>query len=378
MIYCSEQRIQNARMLVSHLLSQTRVNIKLIGKLRGMLASMERSHGDIVHMMCRFMNLTIAEAPSWGCNVNITPPVYKELLFWKEHLASDNGQPLFESPATGSVTYTTYSDASDVGCATVLTPCPHREKLIVNRTFSPAEAATSSTEREMLAVLHGLTQMRSVLKNSSINWYTDAKNVARIVRRGSPKPYLANLAVAIYHITRKNKINLNMIWVPRDQNQEADFWSRVRDFDDWGISQIWFERICEYLNFVPTIDRFADNSNKKTARFNSRFFHQNSEAVDCFTQDWAGEGNWVVPPIYLINRAIEYAALCKAEMILVFPIWKSATFWPSIHQLLHNKSQHVVQKIEIRNIFVAGTTETSIFHPANWKGKTMALHLRFW
>ena len=225
MIFCSEQRIQNAKMLVSHLLGQTRVSIKLIAKLCGMLASMERSHGDIVHMMCRFMNLTIAEAPSWGCKVNITPPVYKELLFWKKHLASDNGQPLFDSPATGSITYTTFSDASDVGCATVLTPCPNREKLIVNRTFSPEEAATSSTEREMLAVLHGLTQMRTVLTNSSINWYTDAQNVARIVRRGSPKPYLANLAVAIYHITRKNKINLNKIWVPRNQNQEADFWS---------------------------------------------------------------------------------------------------------------------------------------------------------
>ena len=152
----------------------------------------------------------------------------------------------------------------------------------------------------------------------------------------------------------------------------------MRDFDDWGISQLWFEKICEYLQFVPTVDCFADNNNKKTVRFNSRFYHQNTEAVDCFTQDWAGEGNWVVPPIYLINRAIEYAALCKAEMVLVCPIWKSATFWPTIQRLLQGGNQYIVQKIELGNIFVAGTTENSIFHPANWRGKTLAMHLKFW
>ena len=262
-IFCTETRLQNAMAIIDYLLNQSRASIKLIAKLRGMLASMERSHGDLVHMMCRFMNLTIAEAPSWFGNVNITLPVRKELLFWKRHIKLDNGQALFESPAAGSVSLTTFSDASDVGCATVLTPCPQRSKLIVNRMFDAEEAASSSTEREMLAVLHGLTQFRKILTGTSLNWYTDAQNVARIVRRGSPKLYLANLALAIYHVTRRNRINLNMIWIPRDKNQEADFWSRVRDFDDWGISQTWFEHICSHFRFNATIDRFADNRDKK-------------------------------------------------------------------------------------------------------------------
>ena len=287
---------------------------------------MERSQGDVVFMMCRFMNLSIAEAPSWTAKVVVTPPVKKELMFWKSHIRSNDGKSLFTSPASGSVKYTTYSDASDVACATVLTPCPEQKKLVVNRMFNPEEKATSSTERELLAVLHGLTQFRKILKGSSLNWYTDAQNVARIMRRGSPKPYLANLAVAIYHITSQNDINLNMIWVPRDQNEEADFWSRVRDFDDWGISPTWFHKICTYFNFVATIDRFADNNNKKLSRFNSRFYHQNSEAVDSFTQDWGREKNWVVPPIYLISRVLDYAELCKAELVLVFPLWRSAAF----------------------------------------------------
>ena len=377
-ITTSERRILNAEMLTLHILAKTKVPVRLIAKLRGMLASMERSHGDIVHMMCRFMNLAIAEAVSWNSIINVTPPVHKELVFWKRHLKLDNGKPLFESPASGSIQFTTHSDASDVGCATVLTPCPGQQKLIVNRMFNTEESASSSTERELLAVLHGLTQLRRVLKGASLNWYTDAQNVAKIIKRGSPKPYLANIAVAIYHVTSRNKINLNVIWIPRDRNGEADFWSRVRDFDDWGISQSWFQKICTYFGVKATIDRFADDRNKKLSRFNSRFYHANAEAVDSFTQNWENEVNWVVPPIYLINRALHYAEKCKAEIVLVFPKWRSATFWPTIQSLIQQTDNKVVNQVEMGNIFVSGTTESSIFNPKNWRGKTMALHLKFW
>jgi hypothetical protein len=34
----------------------------------------------------------------------------------------------------------------------------------------------------------------------------------------------------------KNAISLEVEWVPRTQNEKADFLSRLSDFDDWGIS----------------------------------------------------------------------------------------------------------------------------------------------
>ena len=96
-----------------------------------------------------------------------------------------NGMPIFPSTSTASIDFTLHSDASATGCATVLTPAPKQKKLIVNRMFDNNEVTTSSTERELLGVLHDMTQLREVLKGCSLNWYTDAKNVARIVKRGS-------------------------------------------------------------------------------------------------------------------------------------------------------------------------------------------------
>ena len=191
-------------------------------------------------------------------------------------------------------------------------------------------------ERELLGIFHGLAQLKSELYGQSVNWITDCKNIVKIVKRGSMKPYILNIAIAIFHMARQNKVCINMVWVPRTQNQEADFWSRVCDFDDWGIQPVWFQKICNFFELTPTVDRFADNKNTKLPRFNARFFNAKAEAIDCFSQDWSAETNWVVPPIFLALRAIEHCRACRANMILVVPFWRYAVFWPtsSMSQIL--------------------------------------------
>ena len=101
-------------------------------------------------------------------------------------------------------------------------------------------------------------------------------------------------------IISMEKSHGNVVWIPRCENEEADFWSRVVDYNDWGIQSQWFKKICNACQMIATIDRFADNENKKCARFNSRFFHHEAEAIDCFTQDWGRDKNWVEPPIHLV------------------------------------------------------------------------------
>ena len=376
-ISVSPDRMEKALTFIRDVRSKEFVHIKRLAKIKGMIASMERSHGDIVHLRTRFLNLAIAEAPSLNCHLKILPPVEQELDFWLENAQSLNGMNLFPSTNSARIDFELYSDASDTGCATVLTPNPNQNKLVVNRMFTDAEKSTSSTERELLGVIHGIAQLRDILENCTLNWFTDAQNVARIAKRGSKKPYLANLAIALYNITRARKINLNIIWVPRDQNEEADFWSRVRDFDDWEVSNLWFEKICSYFNFQPTIDRFANANNNKVARFNTRFYHHKATAVDCFTQNWEDERNWVVPPVFLINRAINYCKLCKAEMVLVIPKWQSGVFWPRIIGLLQQESHCVRNTLTMGAIFEGGTTPNSIFAKDKWRGHSMALHIKF-
>ena len=376
LISVKEERIHKLVVLITKMLCMKTVHIKRIAQVKGMLASMERSHGDVVHLMTRFLNLAIGEAESWNVQVCMNEPITKELKFWLKNVRKLNGSNLFPSVGTASIDFSLYSDASSTGCAIVLTPSPKQDKLIVNRMFTKQEVESSSMERELLGVLHGLTQLRDVLEGCSINWYTDSQNVPCIVKRGSRKPYLANVAVAIYNVVKEQKMKLNIIWIPRTLNEEADFWPRIRDFDDWEVSQHWFTEICKYFKFVPTVERFANFENRKLDRFNSRFHHCRAEATDCFTQKWAGEKNWVVPPVFLVNRALEYCEVSKAEMVIVFPKWTSGVFWPKVAGILKDKV-HVVSSLTMGGIFEQGSNEESIFSKGKWRGQSMALHLKY-
>ena len=130
-----------------------------------------------------------------------------------------------------------------------------------------------------------------------MKWFTDNQNVSRIVTVSSRKPAAALQAVAveIFRIAWDNSISLEPEWIPREQNQLADYISRLVDQDDWMLNPDIF-RSLDYLWGPHTVDRFASGHNAQLQRFNSLFWNPGSEAVDAFTVDWGGEITGDAPP----------------------------------------------------------------------------------
>ena len=79
-----------------------------------------------------------------------------------------------------------------------------------------------------------------------------------------------------------------MNWIPRDQNSQADFFSKIVDFDDYYVIDDVFFHL-EELWGPHSVDRFACYYNAKLLRFNSRFLQPGTEAVDAFSQDWSSD-----------------------------------------------------------------------------------------
>jgi len=103
---------------------------------------------------------------------------------------------------------------------------------IAQGTWSTDEMAQSSTWRELVVVRRVLGSLLSKLKNQRIWWVSDNQKVERILEVGSKKPTLQKEALAVFSLATRNLIYIEPEWVPRTENQQADYLSHIQDRDD--------------------------------------------------------------------------------------------------------------------------------------------------
>ena len=320
--YVPQAKIDRVLQLLDIILSVSHTSARMISKIAGNIISMQIAIGPLTRLFTRQMYRFIENRYSWDQNMFIDTNLKKELVFWKSNLNHSNG---FEIKVNHAVSKIVYSDASGSGYGGFVVQ--KLGNLIAKGTFSPHEKSTSSTCRELLAVKNVLLSVATELQNDTVQWFSDNTNVARIIEVGSGKPWLQEIALDIFHICIKFNIKLIPSWIPRENNTIADELSKSKDTDNWGID---FETF-NYIQFKFgrfTVDRFADSSNRKVKNFNSKYFCPGSFGVNAFTFDWSNHFNWLCPPIYLIGSTLSHARLCKAEGVLLVPMWESSYFWP--------------------------------------------------
>ena len=175
--------------------------------------------------------------------------------------------------------------------------------------------------------MYALASLQDVCGGKKVLWFTDNFAASRVVANGSGKERLQDMAEKIFNICKSKGIELQVQWVPRERIFYADHLSKLVDHDDWCTSMPLFKAL-QSLWGPYTIDRFADSSNSKLRRFNSKYLCPNTERVDAFTVSWKHENNFLVPPISLIPKVISHMRDCKAEGTLVVPYWQSSAFYP--------------------------------------------------
>ena len=265
-----------------------------------------------------------------------------------------------------------FTDASESGYGGFI--AERLNKVICVGRFDEFEKATSSTARELSAINYVLKSFGSKLKNESIQINIDNISAVRILSVGSSKQHLHLLSLEIFNHCVKNNINLQPNWVPREMNRVADYYSKYNDTDDWSIDNYSFNILSN--RFGPfTVDRFADNFNRKTLRFNSKFYCPQTESVNCFTNDWSNENNYLCPPISLIGSTIRHLKLCEAKGTLIVPVWPSAYYWPLLYPSGNSLATF------IRDFYVFEPHYFSSCNDSVFKGyvnfKTIALRIEF-
>lgn len=374
-IAATDKRIESLASDLDDLLrdSHVAVHVKRVATVAGKIISLSNCIGNVTRLMSRNLYSLINSASTWFDFVKLSKEVVIELAFWRENLCKCNGIPIW--PVEVRPTRIVYSDASSVGCGSVIAI----EGKVFQQNWSELESSRSSTFRELKAVSLSLDAFIEELKSRTVSWFTDNQNVVSIVNKGSKVPELNSISLEIFQKCMLNGITIDVNWIPRDFNNVADEISKIIDYDDYTINDDIFAFLDE--SWGPhTIDRFACHYNKKLALFNSKFFQPGTSGVNAFSQDWAFANNWLCPPTYLTVRVVNHLKICRAAGTLIVPLWRSAHFWTiicddGVHFSNFVHDWYVLPHIP--NLFIRGKAKNCIFGNGQLKFIMLALRIDF-
>ena len=290
----------------------------------GRLQSCALALGGSVRIFTREMYAALELRSSWRGMAPVTPGVLREALIWLEVLDLWDGQCMWEQELVEPrILWVDASDSAIGGWQEGLETFSFWER------FTAEEARQSSAYRELLGVLRLLLLLveEDGVHHEQVLIWTDSDNAQIIIEQGSSKPHLNELAAQIFLLCAQHSLFLRVRWVPREKNVRADIMSKQLTSGCWGLRWRWFQQL-EHKWGPHDVDRCAGSWNAKLPRFNSKFRGSGSEAVDCFTQNWAGENNYVCPDFHLLLRVLHHLRVCGASATVIVPYWPSAAFWP--------------------------------------------------
>ena len=138
------------------------------------------------------------------------------------------------------------------------------------------------------------------------------------------KRELEDIAISILCNCLNNNISIDVEWIPRSKNDQADFISRIVDYD---VADEMFMHL-DFLWRPQELDWFANDNNHKLPVFYSRYWTINAIGIDAFTVNWNRVNGLFVPPVCIVARVLRYMKQCLAFGTIIVPLWRSASFWP--------------------------------------------------
>lgn len=373
----TEKRIQDCKQNLADLFHRLpHITARQLAQFTGRIISMGPVIGNVSRLMTRKCYELIESRFSWDSLIKFDSlhGFITELVFWSNNLENYNCRYMNGYSKTYAILCT---DASSVAAGAVCHLSGTQQ--FFHSNFSKIESAKSSTWRELKAIQLALFSYKEQLSGKSVKIFTDSKNCVSIVKSGSIKSTLQDIAFSIFHLCLQKRISLDIAWIPRTLNDQADFLSKLVDHDDWSVSQEFFEFMNDLWGPF-TVDRFASHSNTKLPRFNSLFWNPGTDAVDCFSQDWYSDNNWLVPPIHLVLRTVRHLLYCRSRGTLIVPYWPSSPFWSMIFGPGLTYRSYVLDVIEFKDtaeIMRRGTSNSCIFGTKKFTGSLLAVKLGF-
>ena len=116
-------------------------------------------------------------------------------------------------------------------------------KEVCSTKLKDHEKQTSSTHKKLLVVKYVLDSFEEMLRNRFDQVNIEDPNACRISSVGSAKPYLQNITIDVFTFCSNFNIKSISQWIPREQNELVDYYSRIKDTDNWSVDNDSFRLI---------------------------------------------------------------------------------------------------------------------------------------
>ena len=226
------------------------------------------------------------------------------------------------------------------------------------RIWSPEIQLEHITMKELRVIEEMLKVYGESVKGKVLRFLEDNMGVVAILSNFSTRsPAMMDILDRIINMLCIWDIELRMLYCDTN-NMPADWFSRDANKGDWQLAPAVAEQYIHHWG-VCTVDRFADYANALLPRFNAAYPCLGSEALNCYTQDWSHERNYVNAPWGQLGKVF-YKLSCEvsAEAVCLVPHWPSAAWWPALAALMDDYIVlHDPQQPELRlsdDAFVPG------------------------
>jgi hypothetical protein len=327
-----------------------------VAAVAGRMMSLRIAVGDVAHLKTRhmFKELGKATLSTWSGTMLLSHRARRELQFWNQQLQGVMEAPIIPHQHAhwpdGAFDVVIYTDASESAWgAHVSLQGVHYEELaqvvtaedkialtgnIIDdrdaiENFLLSEVGKSSTLREAIGVVRALETyiFHGVIHcGSTIRLKTDNLGLSMCWRRGSGVDDIHEQLILIDDLVREYDLTLDIVWVPREENQHADWLSKAMSNDRWSLNPEMFTWIEEQFGVRHSVDAMAAPHNVMSRDgvdlpFFSKWRCRDAEkGGDFFQQDLARWDHLFVNPDFRdLNATITHLQQSEATVTLIVP-----------------------------------------------------------
>ena len=274
----------------------TKITNRQLAKVVGLLCSFYRAYPGFARLMLRSCYATIelsSEQGGWDRPITLSTEARTELAWWRENLKILNGGPMKQE--VQELETNLYGDASGIGLY-LYQEKPRRT--LLSQPLKEEDQHKSSTHRELMVFRNYYWSEEAwALEGKTVTHHTDNRGTYYIVKFGSSKPELQELALQTFLACKEKNIKLKVEWKRRSELEMVDAdegsrgpWSEREEFTvDAATRELIREK------FLPELDGMATWQNRITERYYSLAREEEAEGKNLFAQRLGNEIHWLHP-----------------------------------------------------------------------------------